>query len=87
MIHQKQYESWKILIGEIQGWLETWIKLEENPESGESTAFRIMKGALEVLAKSGKELSEDLVVKNDKLIERVIQLLILIYSTTKLSPC
>lgn len=71
MIHQKQYGSWKFLIGENEGWFKSSVNLGENPGSGESNVFSSMADALEILGKSGKEISDDLVVKNNKLIERV----------------
>ena len=71
MIHQKQYGSWKFLIGENESWLKSSVNLGENSGSGESTVFSSMVDALDILGKSGKEISDDLVVKNDKLIERV----------------
>ena len=70
MVHQQQYESWRSLIGGNEDWLRSPVNLELG--SGNPAALTDMKEALARLEKSGKEISDDLVVKNDKLIERVI---------------
>lgn len=70
MVHQQQYRSWQSLIGENEAWLKSPVNLERGSDN--PAALSDMREALERLEKSGKEISDDLVVKNDKLIERVI---------------
>ena len=86
MVHQKQYGSWKSLIRANEGWIKSFGDPGENPGLGESAALSSMAHALEILEKSGKEISDDLVVKTDKLIERVIRLRVLVCLTADLSP-
>lgn len=87
MVHKKQYGSWKFLIGENESWFKSSLNSGENSGSGESTVLSSMVDALEILGRSGDEISDDLVVKNDKLIERVTLLAILVFSTAKFSLC
>ena len=76
-MHQQQYDSWRSLIRENEDWLRSPVNLER----GSSFAvLSNMRDALKMLGRSGKEISDDLVVKNDKLIERVIQLKFLVLS-------
>lgn len=77
VVHQQQYESWGYLIGENEDWLRSPVNLEigsDNP-----AALTDIREALERLEKSGKEISDCLMVKNDKLIKGVIQFRIPIY--------
>ena len=76
-MHQQQYDSWRSLIRENEDWLGSPV----NSERGSSfAALSNMRDALKMLGRSGKDISDDLVVKNDKLIERVIQLKFLVLS-------
>jgi hypothetical protein len=72
-VHQQQYGSWKSLIEGNEHWFKNSLNsLEGNSDN--PAALNSMRDALGRLRNSGKEISDDLVVKNDKLIERVIQL-------------
>ena len=78
-MHQRQYGSWESLIELIKE-NEAWLtRSPVNPEgvSADSTILDTMGKSLERLGRNGKVISDDLVVKNDKLIERVTQLPIL----------
>ena len=80
-VHQQQFGDWESLvglIGENEDWLTT-SPLNLKRWSGNPAVLNTMREALERLGRSGKQISDDLVRKNDKLIERVIQLLILLY--------
>ena len=56
-----------------------YIPVNPGRGPGNPAVLNTMREALERLGRSGKEISDDLVVKNDKLIERVVQLLILLH--------
>ena len=78
MVQQQQYESWRSLIEENEDWLRSLVNLERGSEN--PTALKNMREALERLGRVGKEISDDLVVKNDKLIQRVTQFQVLVLS-------
>ena len=78
MVQQQQYESWRSLIEESEDWLRSLVNLERGSEN--PTALKNMREALERLGRVGKEISDDLVVKNDKLIQRVTQFQVLVLS-------
>ena len=68
MEHQKQYGSWQDLINKCEAVLAGHLPSVRSSD---------MRNALAELWRRGQKISDDLVVKNDKLIERVIRLLVL----------
>ena len=78
-VHQQQYGSWGSLIEVIKenkAWL-TRSPVNSEGVSADPATLDTMEKSLERLGRNGKVISDDLVVKNDKLIERVTQLPIL----------
>ena len=80
-VHQQQYGSWESLIELIKENKDWLIRSAlESSEGGSAAAvLDTMEKDLGRLGRSGKEISDNLVVKNDKLIQRVIQLPILLH--------
>lgn len=76
---RQQHEDWKSLI-ELLGKKEERptrfpVDLKRRPCNSAFLDTVGLEEALDKLGRNGKEIPDDLVVKNDKLIERVIQLL------------